>query len=32
MQQEPNSYGRNGWKLVNVVRDNNNASLVAVMM
>lgn len=32
MQQELNSYGRNGWKLVNVVWDNDNACLVAVMM
>ena len=30
MQQELNSYGRYGWKLVNVVWD--NACLVAVMM
>ena len=32
MQQELNSYGRYGWKLVNVVWDNDNACLVAVMM
>ena len=32
MQQELNSYGRDGWKLVNVVWDNDNACLVAVMM
>lgn len=32
MQQEPNSYGRYGWKLVNVVWDNDNTCLVAVMM
>ena len=30
MQQ--NSYGRYGWKLVNVVWDNDKACLVAVMM
>ena len=28
MQQELNSYGRYGWKLVNVVWDNGNACLV----
>ena len=33
MQQELNSYGRYGWKLVNVVWwDNDNACLIAVMM
>ena len=32
MQQELNSYGRYGWKLVNAVWDNDNACLVAVMM
>ena len=32
MQQELNSYGRYGWKLVNVVQDNDKACLVAVMM
>ena len=32
MQQELNSYGRYGWKLVNFVWDNDNACLVAVMM
>lgn len=32
MQQELNSYGRYGWKLVNVVWGNDNACLVAVMM
>ena len=32
MQQELNSHGRYGWKLVNVVWDNDNACLVAVMM
>ena len=32
MQQELNSYGRHGWKLVNVVWDNDNACLGAVMM
>ena len=32
MKQELNSYGRYGWKLVNVVWDNDNACLVAVMM
>lgn len=32
MQQELNSYGRYGWKLVNVVWDNDNACPVAVMM
>lgn len=32
MQQELNSYGKYGWKLVNVVWDNDNACLVAVMM
>lgn len=32
MQDELNSYGRYGWKLVNVVWDNDNACLVAVMM
>lgn len=26
------TYGRDGWKLVNVVWDNGNACLVAVMM
>ena len=32
MQQELNSYGRYGRKLVNVVWDNDNACLVAVMV
>lgn len=32
MQQELNDYGRYGWKLANVVWDNDNACLVAVMM
>ena len=32
MQQELNSYGRYGWKLVNAVCDNDNACSVAVMM
>lgn len=32
MQQELNSYGKYGWKLVNVVWGNDNACLVAVMM
>ena len=32
MQQELNSYGTYGCKLVNVVWDNDNACLVAVMM
>ena len=32
MQQELNSYGRYGWKLVNAVWDNDNACSVAVMM
>lgn len=32
MQQELNSYGIYGWKLVNVVWDNDNACLVAMMM
>ena len=32
MQQELNGYERYGWKLVNVVWDNDNACLVAVMM
>ena len=32
MQQELNSYGRYGCKPVNVVWDNDNACLVAVMM
>lgn len=32
MQQELNNYGRYGWKLVNVIWDNDNACLVAVMM
>ena len=32
MQQELDSYGRYGWKLVNVVWDNDNACLVAVMV
>lgn len=31
MQQEFNSYGRYGWKLVNVVWNNDNACLVTVM-
>lgn len=28
MQQELNSYGRYGWKLVNVLWDNDNAYLL----
>ena len=32
MQQEPNSHGRYGWKLTNVVWDNDNSCLVDVMM
>lgn len=32
MQQELNSYGKYEWKLANVVWDNDNACLVAVMM
>lgn len=32
MQQGLNSYGKYGWKLVNVVWDNDNACLVAVMI
>ena len=32
MQQELNSCRRYGWKLVNVVWDNDNACSVAVMM
>jgi len=32
LKQELNDYGRYGWKLVNVVWDNDNACLVAVMM
>ena len=32
LKQELNDFGRNGWKLVNVVWDNDNACLVAVMM
>lgn len=32
MQQELNICGMVGWKLVNVVWDNDNACLVAVMM
>lgn len=32
LKQELNDYGRCGWQLVNVVWDNDNACLVAVMM
>ena len=32
MQQELNSHGRYGWKLVNVVWDNDNACSVAAMV
>lgn len=32
IQQELNSYGRYGWKLVNVVWDNDNAHWVAMMI
>ena len=32
LKQELNDYGRYGWKLVNVVWDNDSACLVAVMM
>ncbi len=32
LKQKLNDYGRYGWKLVNVVWDNDNACLVAVMM
>ena len=32
MQQKLNSYRKYGWKLVNVVWDNDNACLVAVMV
>lgn len=32
LKQELNDYSRYGWKLVNVVWDNDNACLVAVMM
>ena len=32
LKQELNDFGRNGWKLVNVDWDNDNACLVAVMM
>ena len=32
MQHELNRYGRYEWKLVNVVWDNDNACLLAVMM
>lgn len=32
IQQELNSYERYGWKLVNVIWNNDNACLVAVMM
>lgn len=32
IRQELNSYGRYGWKLDNVVLDNDNACSVAVMM
>lgn len=31
LKQELNDYGRYGWKLVNVVWDNDNAGLVAVL-
>lgn len=32
MQDKLNKFGRYGWKLVNVVRDNDNACLVTVMI
>lgn len=32
MEQELNSYGRYGWKLVNVVWNNDNACLVVAMV
>lgn len=32
LKSDLNSYGKYGWKLVNVVWDNENACLVAVMM
>lgn len=32
MQDKLNKFGRYGWKLVNVVWDNDNACLVTVMM
>lgn len=32
MQQEFNSYGRYGWKLINVVWDNDNSLYIATLI